>query len=102
MTKKVNVTYTDNISLTDSEIVKSNKQLYGENTIVTITPIDNKPTTHIYFGIKELITEEQVRLFFDEGQYRYKDSMPLLRQKILTEVEQILNQVIIDNEDQIV
>jgi len=101
MSKKITITYTDVDSLTDSEIKKSAKQLYGDNANITIAPMDNSPKSYIYHGILGLVTDEQVRLFFDEGEYIYREALPKLRAEILLEIGEILNQVIIDNEERI-
>ena len=102
MARKITVTYTDDYSLTDSEITKNAKQMYGSNTNVVIAPLDNSPRSYIYHGILSLLTDEQVRLFFDDGEFLYKEALPKLRAEIMIELGDILNQVIIDNEDKIV
>lgn len=98
---KVNIKYTDNYSLTPEEIIENNKSMFGQDAEVIIEPNDENPESFIYYGIQQLITEKQVHLFYDEGEYLYDEKINSLRLEILQRVEDILNRVIIDNESRI-
>ena len=98
---KVKITYNDNQSLTVDEIIKNNKNVFGENAEVSVHPNNDAAEAQIYHGIQRLITEEQITLFFDKGKHLYQEEIPKLRQKILKELEEVLNQVIIDNEERV-
>lgn len=98
MTKKITVTFEDKDSLTVNEIKANLKAAYGANTIVSIFPNNDSPTSHIEFGISELLTEDQAHIFFDQPEL-YNDKLKSLRYSIVKKLLYILNDVIMDNEE---
>lgn len=98
---KIQVTYTDNESLTPEEVVENCKLMFGQDAHVSIRPNNSTPTGYLYLGLQLLLTERQVHLFYDEGKYVYDEKIVDLKKEVLNSVEEILNQVIIDNESRI-
>ncbi len=94
---KVTITYHDNDSFTVEEVVKQAVQNYGKAAQVDIMPESTMAYDHIYFGLQQLITHEQLSLLFDRGS-NYQGEVRKLRQDVLYKVTEIIDQVIIDNE----
>jgi len=94
---KVTITYHDNDSFTVEEVVKQAVQNYGKAAQVDIMPESTLAYDHIYFGLQQLITHEQLSLLFDRGS-NYQGEINKLRQDVLYKVTEIIDQVIIDNE----
>jgi len=97
---KVVVKYQDTESLTIEEIVKRNRDLFGEGIEVKVYPQSNEPVDLIYFAISNLITNRQLELLYDCGPL-YTQKLKELRFEILTHLEEELNQVIMDNETKV-
>jgi len=93
---KVNISYHDNESLTVEEIVKYAVSNYGKAARVEITPESGLAYDYIYHGLRQLITQEQVSLFYDTDSYQI--DIKKLRADVLYKVTEILDSVIIDNE----
>jgi hypothetical protein len=55
---------------------------------------------HIYFGLQQLVTHEQLSLLFDKGS-SYQQDIKRLRDQIIYKVTEIVDQVIIDNESKV-
>jgi hypothetical protein len=55
----------------------------------------------IYFGLQQLLTHEQLSLFYDSGD-SYQQDIKKLRSDVLYKIEEIIDQVIIDNESKVV
>ena len=98
---KVTLTFEDTESFTAKEIELNLKHLYGNTASVSIKPTGNSPESHIYFGLQELLTGNQVDSFFEDGQHLYQTRLASTRREILDKVEQILNQLIVDNENKL-
>ena len=94
----VTLTYEDKESLTPEEIIANARQIYGSNVVVEVKPLNDTPESHIYFGIQNLITKDQVEVFFD-NKYMYETKLKELRKDVLKKMTFILNKVIIDNEE---
>jgi len=97
---KVVVKYADIDSLTSEEVVKRNMHLYGPGTEVKVYPSSNDPWELIYFGIQQLITQEQLELLYDSGAL-YETKVNELRKSMLVKLDEELNQVIMDNEKKV-
>lgn len=94
---KVNITYFDNDSFTMEEVVKQAVHNYGKSAVVNVGPETSLAYDHIYFGLQQLITHEQLSMFFaKDGSYQ-KD-LQGLRERVLYKVTEIVDQVIVDNE----
>ena len=52
---------------------------------------------HIYFGLQQLVTHEQLSLLFDKGS-NYQQDIKKLRDQVLYKVTEIIDQLIVDNE----
>lgn len=98
MPKKVSITFEDKESLTVKEIIDNLHSIYGANSEVTVSPINNSPTSHIQFGIDQLITEEHAVIFFDQPEL-YQEKLKNLRKDTVKKILFILNDVIMENED---
>lgn len=97
---KVTITYHDNDSFTVEEVVKQAVHNYGKAAQVEITPESTMAYDHIYFGLQQLITHEQLSLLFDKDT-AYQQDLKKLRDNVLYKVTEIIDQVIIDNESKV-
>ena len=94
---KVTITYHDNESFTIEEVVKQAMHNYGKAAKVEITPESTMAYDHIYFGLQQLITHEQLSLLYDSGA-TYQQDLKKLREQVMYNITEIVDQVIIDNE----
>jgi hypothetical protein len=97
---KVTITYHDNDSFTVEEVVKQAVHNYGKAAQVDIMPESIMAYDHIYFGLQQLITHEQLSLLFDKDT-AYQQDIKKLRESVLYKVTEIIDQVIIDNESKV-
>jgi len=97
---KVTITYHDNESFTVEEVVKQAVHNYGKAVDVEIMPESTMAYDHIYFGLQQLITHEQLSILFEQGG-TYQQDIKKLREEILYKVTEIIDQVIIDNESKV-
>jgi len=97
---KVTITYHDNESFTVEEVVKQAVHNYGKAVNVEIMPESTMAYDHIYFGLQQLITHEQLSLLFEDGS-TYQHDIKKLREEILYKITEIIDQVIIDNESKV-
>jgi hypothetical protein len=79
------------------EVVKQAIHNYGKAAQVEITPESTMAYDHIYFGLQQLITHEQLSLLYDSG-VTYQQDLKKLREQVMYKVTEIVDQVIIDNE----
>jgi len=82
------------------EVVKQAVHNYGKAVQVEITPESSLAYDHIYFGLQQLITHEQLSLLFDKDT-AYQQDLKKLRESVLYKVTEIIDQVIIDNESKV-
>lgn len=97
---KVTITYHDNESFTVEEVVKQAVHNYGRLAQVEIMPESTMAYDHIYFGLQQLITHEQLSMLFDKGS-SYQQDIKRLRDQVLYKVTEIVDQVIVDNESKV-
>jgi hypothetical protein len=97
---KVTITYHDNESFTVEEVVKQAVHNYGKAVNVEIMPESTMAYDHIYFGLQQLITHEQLSILFEQGG-TYQQDIKKLREEILYKITEIIDQVIIDNESKV-
>jgi hypothetical protein len=97
---KVIITYHDNESFTMEEVVKQATHNYGRAAQVEVMPESTMAYDHIYFGLQQLITHEQLSLLYDKNGL-YQQDLKKLREQVLYKVTEIVDQVIIDNESKI-
>jgi hypothetical protein len=97
---KVKITYHDNDSFTVEEVVKQAVHNYGKAALVEIMPESTMAYDHIYFGLQQLITHEQLSLLFDKDT-AYQQDLKKLRDNVIYKVTEIIDQVIIDNESKV-
>lgn len=97
---KVTITYHDNESFTVEEVVRQAVQHYGKAAQVEIMPESTMAYDHLYFGLQQLITHEQLSLLYDKGA-AYQQDLKKLREQVLYKVTEIIDQVIIDNESKV-
>jgi hypothetical protein len=97
---KVTITYHDSESFTVEEVVKQAVHNYGRLAQVEVMPESTMAYDHIYFGLQQLITHEQLSLLFDRGS-GYQQDIKRLRDQIIYKVTEIVDQVIIDNESKV-
>lgn len=96
----VTLQYTDNHSLTVEEIVAQATHTHGKSVSVKIMPESTHAHDLIYFGIQQIITHQQLSMFYDD-KHMYPSEIQKLRNETLYKIQEILNQVIIDNESKI-
>lgn len=94
---KVEISYHDHSSISVEEIVRQAKEQYGEFVDVKISPSSNDPLDVIYFGLQQLLTNEQLSLLFDSGPL-YSTKIIELKAQTLAKVSKELDSVIKDNE----
>ena len=94
---KVTITYHDNAALTVEEVVQQAVSNYGKTAHIEVMPESTIAYDHIYFGLQQLITHEQLSLLYDRGS-NYQKELQRLRSEIQYKVNEIIDQVIIDNE----
>jgi hypothetical protein len=94
---RVSIKYQDDVSLTMEEIVKQAHHNYGKNIVVEVMPETSKAYDLIYFGLQQLMTHEQLSLWYDNSS-TYQQDIKKLRSSILYKVSEIVDQVIIDTE----
>lgn len=97
---KVTITYHDNESFTVEEVVKQAVQNYGRMAKVEVMPESTMAYDHIYFGLQQLVTHEQLSLLFDKGS-SYQQDIKKLRDQVLYKVTEIIDQLIVDNESKV-
>jgi hypothetical protein len=94
---KVTITYYDNDSLTIEEVVARAKHAYGDFVEVSVQPTSNKPSDMLYFALQQMLTHEQLSIFFDDKN-QYPTRLAKLRSETLAAVQKELSSVIKDNE----
>lgn len=97
---KVQITYHDNESFTVEEVVKQAVHNYGKLAQVEVMPESTMAYDHIYFGLQQLITHEQLSLLFDKDS-NYQHDLKKLRDQVLYKVTEIVDQVLVDNESRV-
>jgi hypothetical protein len=97
---KVTITYHDSESFTVEEVVKQAVHNYGRLAQVEVMPDSTLAYDHIYFGLQQLITHEQLSLLFDKGS-SYQQDIKRLRDQVIYKVTEIVDQVFIDNESKV-
>lgn len=97
---KVTITYHDTESFTVEEVVKQAVHNYGRQAQVEVMPESTMAYDHIYFGLQQLVTHEQLSLLFDRGT-NYQHDIKKLRDTIIYKVTEIIDQVIVDNESKV-
>lgn len=97
---KVTITYHDNESFTVEEVVKQAVHNYGRLAQVEVMPESTMAYDHIYFGLQQLVTHEQLSMLFDKGS-SYQQDIKRLRDEIIYKVTEIIDQVIVDNESKV-
>jgi hypothetical protein len=97
---KVTITYHDTESFTVEEVVKQAIHNYGRQAQVEVMPESTMAYDHIYFGLQQLVTHEQLSILFDRGT-GYQTDIKKLRDRIIYKVTEIIDQVIVDNESKV-
>ncbi|CAB4134261.1 hypothetical protein UFOVP273_35 [uncultured Caudovirales phage] len=97
---RVKLEFIDNESLTVEEVVSQAHANYGKNVKIELAPESSMAYDHIYFGIQQLITHNQLSMLYDRGS-SYQSDIRGLRSDVLYKVQEILDQVIIDNEGKV-
>ena len=94
---KVTITYHDNTALTVEEVVQQAVSNYGKAAQIEVMPESTIAYDHIYFGLQQLLTHEQLSMLYDRGS-NYQQELKRLRSEVLFKVSEIIDQVIVDNE----
>ena len=97
---KVTITYHDSESFTVEEVVKQAVHNYGRLAQVEVMPESTMAYDHIYFGLQQLVTHEQLSMLFDKDS-GYQQDIKRLRNQIIYKVTEIIDQVIVDNESKV-
>ena len=82
------------------EVVKQAVHNYGKTAQIEIMPESTMAYDHIYFGLQQLITHEQLSLLYDKDT-AYQQDIRKLRESVLYKITEIIDQVIIDNESKV-
>jgi hypothetical protein len=94
---KVTITYHDHDSFTVEEVVKQAIHNYGKTAQVDVMPETTLAYDHIYFGVQQLVTHEQLSIWYDKHAV-YQHDIKALRQRVLYKITELLDQAILDNE----
>jgi hypothetical protein len=97
---KVTITYHDTESFTVEEVVKQAVHNYGKQANIEVMPDSTIAYDHIYFGLQQLITHEQLSLLYDKSG-NYHQELEKLRAQIIFKTTEIIDQVIVDNESKV-
>lgn len=97
---KVKITYHDTDALTVEEVVAQATHNYGKMAQIEVMPESTMAYDHIYFGLQQLVTHEQLSLLFDNSA-SYQQDIKRLREQVLYKVTEILDQLLVDNEDRV-
>lgn len=97
---KVTITYHDTESFTVEEVVKQAVTNYGKMAKVEVMPESTLAYDHIYFGLQQLMTHEQLSMLFDKNS-NYQHEIKKLREQVLYKVTEIIDQLIVDNESKV-
>jgi hypothetical protein len=97
---KVTITYHDTESFTVEEVVKQAVHNYGKNAEVQVMPDSTIAYDHIYFGLQQLLTHEQLSLLYDKSS-SYHQELEKLRAEVIYKVTEIVDQLIVDNESKV-
>jgi hypothetical protein len=82
------------------EVVKQAVHNYGKSAKVEVMPESTIAYDLIYFGLQQLLTHEQLSLFYSKSD-SYQHDVKELRSDVLYKVQEIIDQVIIDNESKV-
>ena len=97
---QVTIKFHDTESLTVEEIVRAAVHNYGKTVDVEILPDSTKAHDMIYFGLQQILTHEQLGIFYDD-KHSYHSELQKLRNKTLIKLQEILDQVIVDTESKV-
>jgi hypothetical protein len=97
---KVTITYHDTESFTVEEVVKQAVHNYGKNAEVQVMPDSTIAYDHIYFGLQQLLTHQQLSLLYEKTS-NYHQDLEKLRAEVIYKVTEIVDQLIVDNESKV-
>lgn len=91
------------IEVNDKEAftIEDAKKMYStpfSEAKVEIFPDSDNPRDFIYFGVQNLYTIDQLDIFYEYYPHLYEENLLALKEKILKEISQIVDQVFRDNE----
>ena len=87
-------------ALSEQALLDSIKGAVDPNAEIHIEPTSNSPEDLIYLGIWRLISDTQIEMFVDDPDL-YPSKIVDLRRKLLTQLGDILSEVIVDNEHKV-
>lgn len=97
---QVIIKYHDNDSFTAEEVVKLAHHNYGKSAKVEVLADSSAPHDLIYFALQQIVTYRQLSFLYDR-----KDTYPMdiaqLRAEVISDVVELLDSVIIDNETKV-
>lgn len=82
------------------EVVAAAKHNYGKDVQVEVGPDSSLAYDHIYHGIAQLTSFEQISNMYDKS-VNYDVETEKLRKRVLGKLEEILDQVIAENEQRL-
>lgn len=98
---KVILKYYEDSALTEEEVVaRASESLGVTPSSIEIYPNSNDPLDHIYFGIQQLITYQQLDNLFESGPL-YPEKIKKLRAETIQVLTNELDRVIADNEHKV-
>lgn len=98
---RVKIEIKDKTFYSAEEAIAANKRIFGKDAKVQVLPDSDSPEDHIYFGLANLITVDQLDIFFEFAPHGYPDKLEQLKAQTMNKVEKILDQVIKANEDRV-
>lgn len=91
---KIILEYVDNESLTKEEVVHNIRLRHGDNAKVQVLPQDQSPEGYIKFGIRELITIDQIEYHFDyKGGRGYEVALENRKKEVMELIQGLLDEV---------
>lgn len=97
---QVTIKYHDSDSFTAEEVVKLAHTNYGKSVKVEVQADSPAPHDQIYFALQQIVTYEQLSLLYDRKD-TYQADIKQLRAKVLADLAELLDSVIIDNETKV-
>lgn len=98
---RVKIEFDDNTAFTAEEAEQRYKTSFGEGASIEVLPRNNSNDAYLYFALQNLITVEQLELFFEYYPYGYPDKLDKLKEEVMLKVSNILDKVIQNNESKV-
>ena len=87
-------------SLTPDEVVRQAHEAFGNHINVECRPDSTQPYDYLSFGFSQLLTHEQLSIYFNKSA-DYNTEVAALRAKVIAKAIEIIDQVIVENESKV-